>query len=126
MTLATQIADDIGTVFQNTNEFGVTVEYHPVGGGGKRTIVAGLSKSRSATFDKEQYHKIRRETITLLFKQSDTDGITEAKTGDFIMYMNKKWDFLRPVEQGTDVTKYLIVQWQQSKVVKTGRVNPGL
>ena len=126
MTLATQIADDIGTVFQNTDEFGVTVEYHPVGGGGKRTIVAGLHKSPSATFDKEQYHEVRRETVTLLFKQSDTDGITEAKRGDFITYLNEKWDFLRAVQRGTAVTKYLLIQWQQSKVINSGRVNIGV
>jgi len=126
MTLATQIADDIGTVFLNLDEFGVTVEYYPVGGGGKRTVVAGINKSPSATFDKEQFHEVRRETIILLFKKSDTDGITEAKRGDYIVYDDKKWDFLQPVQKGTEVTKYLITQWQQSKVINSGRVNIGL
>ncbi len=126
MTLTTQIADDIGTVFQNTDEFGVTVEYHPVGGGGKRTIVAGLNKSHSSRFEKEQFHEIKRQTVRLLFKRSNTDGITEAKRGDFIVYLDKKWDFDEIIQEGTDVTKYLIVQWQQSKVINSGRVNIGL
>lgn len=126
MTLATQIADDIGTVFQNPDEFGVTVEYHSVGGGAKRTIVAGLNKSRSSRFEKEQYHEVQRQTIQLLFKKSDTDGITEAKRGDFILYLDKKWDFDEIIQEGTDVTKYLVVRWKQSKIISSGRVNTGL
>lgn len=126
MTLATQIADDIGTVFQNPDEFGVTVEYHSVGGGEKRTIVVGLNKSRSSRFEKEQFHEVKRQTVRLTFKKSDTDGITEAKKGDFIMYLDKKWGFDEITQEGTDVTKYLIVQWKQSEVINSGRVNIGL
>ncbi len=126
MTFAELVNDDIADVFIDTEVFGEAVEYHPAAGGGKRTIDACLVESPAATFDKEQFHEVKRETVTLLFKRSDTDGITEAKRGDHIVYLGKKWDFFRPVKRGTDVIKYLVLEWVQSEVINSGKVNIGL
>lgn len=123
MTLKTLMAADLDNVFFNEDEFAVSVEYYPFGGGGKRTFTAVLSGGPSWKIEKDQFHEVRRRVITLLIKKSDTDGITEVKRGDHIKYLSVNWDFGEVAFEDDDS---LLVQWKQSKVVNSGRVNIGL
>ncbi len=123
MTLKSLMAADLDDVCLNEDEFAVSIEYHPVGGGGKRTFTAAVSGGPLFTIEKEQFHEVKRRVVTLLIKKSDTDGITEAKRGDYIKFLDVNWDFVEVAFEDDDS---LLIQWQQSKVIKTGRVNIGL
>ena len=122
MTFADLVNDDISAVFTDKDVFGVSVEYHPVEGG-KRTVVAVPVDARPSRFENEQYHEVRRQTIQLLFENDDTTGINDPKRGDFIVYLDKKWDFKEVAEEDSDA---LTLEWQRTKVVKAGRVGVGL
>lgn len=119
MTLKTLMAADLDDVFLDEDEFAVSIDYHSVGGGGKRTLVATLGGGPLFTIEKEQFHEVKRRVVTLLIKKSDTDGITEAKRGDFIRYLDVNWDFVEVVFEDDDS---LLIQWRQSKVITSGSI----
>ncbi len=123
MTLKALMTSDLDDVFFDTDEFAVSIDYHSVGGGGKRTFNATLSGGPLFTIEKEQYHEVKRRVVTFLIKKSDTDGITEVKRGDYIKYLDVNWDFVEVAFEDDDS---LLIQWKQSKVVNSGRVNIGL
>ena len=123
MTLKALMASDLDDVFIDEDEFAVSIVYHPVDGGGSRTFTATVSGGPFFKIEKEQYHEVKRRLVTLLIKKSDTDGITEIKRKDYIVYLGVKWDFDEVTFEDDDS---LLIQWQQSKVVNAGRVNIGL
>ena len=123
MTLKTLMASDLDDVFQNTDEFGVSIEYYPVGGGGNRTFTATLSGGPMWKIEKDQFHEVKRRIVIFLIKKSDTDGITAVNRGDSIQYLGVKWDFDEVAFEDDDS---ILMQWQQSNIVNTGRVEVGL
>lgn len=124
MTLKSLMVADLDDVFLNEDEFGVSIDYFPVGGGGKRTFIATISAGPLFRIEKEQYHEIKRRMVSFLIKKSDTDGITEVNQGDYIQYLGVKWDFVGEINLEDDPS--LLIQWQQSKVINSGRVNIGV
>lgn len=120
MTLKTLMASDLDDVFLNTDEFAVSLEYHPVDGGGKRTFTATLAGGPQFLIEKEQYHEVKRRVVSFLIKKSDTDGITEVKRKDYIKYLGKNWDFDEVAFEDDDS---FTIQWKQSKIINSGRVN---
>lgn len=123
MTLKELMAADLDDVFLNEDEFAVSINYFPVGGGGKRTFTATVSGGPSFRIETEQYHEVKRRVVTFLIKKSDTDGITEVNRGDYIQYLSAKWDFDEVSFEDDDS---LLIQWKKSKVTNSGRVNIGL
>ena len=122
MTFPDLINDDISAVFLDKDVFGVSVEYHPAGGG-KRTVVATPADARPSRFEKEQYHEVRLQTIQLFFENDSTTGINDPKRGDFIVYLEKNWDFQEIVEEDSGS---LTIEWRHSGVTRAGRVDTGL
>lgn len=123
MTLKALMESDLDDVFFNEDEFGVSVEYFPTGGGGKRTFTAALGSGPSWEIEKDRFHEVKRRVVTLLIKKSDTDGITEVKRGDSIKYLATHWDFDK-VTIEDDFS--MLIQWKQSKVINSGKVDIGV
>ena len=121
MTLKALMAADLDDVFFNEDEFAVSVEYYPDGGGGKRTFTAVLSGGPSWAIEKDQFHEVRRRVVTLLIRKSDTDGITEVNRGDHISYLDARWDFSNDGVKFEDDDS-LLIQWQRSKVINSGKI----
>lgn len=123
MSLKTLMEDDLDDVFLDEDEFAVNLTYHPFNGGGSRTFTATLSGGPFFKIEKEQYHEVKRRLVTFLIKKSDTDGITAVNRKDHIVYLGVKWDFDQVSFEDDDS---LLIQWQQSTVINSGRVNIGV
>lgn len=122
MTLKTLMESDIDDVFLNTDEFGVSVEYYPVKGGGKRTLTAALARGVTTVIEKGQAHETKVEVVTLLFKRDDTTGISVVSRGDTIECLGRRWAW---DETTLETVNSFTIKWKSQGVLSAGKVNIG-
>lgn len=123
MTLKSLIESDIDDVFMNTDDFAASIESHSPDGGAKVVFAAALAGGPSFRIEKDQYHEVKRRIVSMLIKKSATDGISEIKRGWYIKYLGVKWDFDEVVFEDDESS---VIQFQQSTVINSGRVNIGV
>lgn len=97
MTLATQIAADVDTVFLNENDFGEEISYTPVGGS-PRTIVA-VVVPMPAEIREEGNHLMEHRMVSVLAKNHATTGISSPAKGDTIAWNGKTYSLVGDVDE---------------------------
>lgn len=114
-TFAQQLASDLSDVFHNTAEFGDdTIVYHPASGPARS--ITGMQTSLNArNRQPDTFHEYQIDTVSFVFANNNTTGMTSPQDGEVIEWDGRKWSFDMVISRdaaGIDV------QWKSRRITR--------
>lgn len=97
MTLATQIAADVADVFLNSDDFGETVSYTPVGGSARSIVAVVVTMPSDLT--QESSHEVAHNFVSVLAAKSASTGIEAPAKGDTIVWSGRIYSWVGIIHQ---------------------------